>query len=127
FDGDGRVDIAAANYSSNTASILLGNGNGTFQAPRAFAASSAPMGLAAADVNRDGAPDLIVANFGANNVSVLLNLPPAAHSLFFGSQTTFTTGTSPVAEATGDFNHDGNPDLVAANRDSNTVGVLLGN
>src|SRR5207253_3075611 len=74
-----------------------------------------------------GAPDLVVANFGSNNVSALLNLPPATHFLFFGSQTRFTTGTSPVAEATGDFNHDANPDLVTANRDANTVSVLLGN
>src|SRR5205823_581557 len=79
------------------------------------------------DLNRDGAPDLVVANFGANNVSVLLNLPPSPHALFFGSSTSFTTGISPVAEATGDFNHDGNPDVVTANRDGNTVSVLLGN
>ncbi len=127
FDGDGRLDIATSNYTSNNATVLLGNGNGTFKLPLAFAASSSPMGITANDLNRDGAPDLVVANFGANNVSVLLNLPPSPHFLFFGSQTTFTTGTTPVAEATGDLNHDSNPDVVTANRDSNTISVLLGN
>ena len=42
--------------------MLLGNGNGTFQAQQTFAAGSNPVSVAVADVNGDGKPDLVVAN-----------------------------------------------------------------
>ena len=53
-------------------SVLLGNGNGTFQAQATFAAGSFPYSVAVGDVNGDGRPDLLVANGNSNNVSVLL-------------------------------------------------------
>ena len=42
FNGDGRLDLAVANSSSNTVSILLGNANGTFQAAQNFATGACP-------------------------------------------------------------------------------------
>ena len=61
-NGDGKPDLVVANDQSGTVSVLLGNGNGTFQAQATFATGSMPDSVAVADVNGDGKPDLIVAN-----------------------------------------------------------------
>src|SRR5438270_872665 len=49
FNGDGRLDLAVANQSSNTVSILLGNGDGTFQPAQDFATGAGPQSLAVDD------------------------------------------------------------------------------
>lgn len=59
---DGKPDIVVANMSSNTVSVLLGNGDGTFQAAITYDSGFEPISVAVADVNGDGNPDLIVTN-----------------------------------------------------------------
>jgi len=54
FNGDGKIDLAVANSGSNSISILLGNGDGTFQTHVDFATNFAPQSLATADFNGDG-------------------------------------------------------------------------
>jgi DNA-binding beta-propeller fold protein YncE len=71
-NGDGRLDLVVANSGSNTVSVLLGNGNGTFQGAQNFPTGSIPVSVSVGDVNGDGRLDLAVANFGSNTVSVLL-------------------------------------------------------
>ena len=65
FNGDGRPDLAAANRSANNVSVLLANGDGTFQAARNFPAGFGPRSVAVGDVNGDGFGDLIVGASGA--------------------------------------------------------------
>ena len=72
FNGDGRTDLAVANYGSNDVSVLLGNGDGTFQNQVPYAVGDLPNALVAGDFNGDGRTDLAVANYGSNDVSVLL-------------------------------------------------------
>src|SRR5229473_1795573 len=72
FNGDGVQDLATANIASNNVSVLLGNGNGTFQAAVNFPTATAPRSVAVGDFNGDGVQDLAVANTVSNNVSVLL-------------------------------------------------------
>src|SRR5262249_39625045 len=72
-NGDGKPDITATDANSNTVSVLLGNGDGTFQSPTTYDTQSNPSWLAAADLNGDGQVDLAVPNYNSNSISVLLN------------------------------------------------------
>ena len=62
--GNGHLDLATANENSDDVSVLLGNGDGTFQPQLRFAAGSFPGALVAADFNGDDRPDLAVADRG---------------------------------------------------------------
>jgi hypothetical protein len=120
-NGDGRSDLVVANQSSNTVSVLLGNGAGGFGAKTDFATGSAPTSVAIGDLNGDGRSDLAVANYVSGTVSVLLGNGAGG----FGAKTDFATGANPYSVAIGDVNGDGRSDLAVANSGSATVSVLL--
>jgi hypothetical protein len=127
-NGNGHPDLVVANNKSGTVSVLLGNGNGTFQSAVNFAVGTTPLSVAVADVNGDGKPDLVVANYGSNTVSVLVGKGDGT----FQAATNFAVGTGPKSAAVADVNGDGRADLVVANYGTssspgNTVSVLLGN
>jgi hypothetical protein len=99
-NGDGKLDIAAANYTSNNASVLLGNGNGTFGAQKTFGTGTQPFAITSADVNRDGRLDLMVANLGSGNAGVLLgDVPPYVVSIYRASPIEQTTNSSSLSFA----------------------------
>ena len=130
-NGDGRPDLVVANYLGDDVSILLnttapGATTPSFATQQPFAAGSHPDSVTAADVNGDGRPDLVVANLGDSNVSVLLNATvPGATTLSFATQQNFATGVQPYSVTTADVNGDGRPDLVVANSAGSSVSVLL--
>jgi len=72
FDGDGNADLAIANASSNTISVLLGNGHGGFSLGASPAAGTDPVYAAVADFDGDGIPDLAAADNTTGSVTVLL-------------------------------------------------------
>jgi hypothetical protein len=73
LNNDGKPDLVTANYVDNTVSVLLGNGNGTFQTAQKSTVGTLPTSVATGDFNGDSFPDLAVANANSNTVSVLLN------------------------------------------------------
>ncbi len=77
--------------------------------------------MAIGDVNEDGKLDLVVANFGANTISVLLGAGTGS----FAPKTDLATGAGPFSVAIGDLNGNGQRDLAVANVTANTVSVLL--
>jgi len=128
FNGDGKADLAVANFGSNDVSILLGIGNGTFRMAVNYAVGIHPYSAAVGDFNGDGKPDLAVANWGSmpgsvSNVSVLLGNGDGT----FQAAINYTAGTNPQSVAVADFNGDGKPDLVVANWGSGDFSVFLGN
>lgn len=120
-NGDGKPDLVVA---SGSISVLLGNGDGTFQTAVNYSSGGGtPYSVAIADVNGDGKPDIVVADFG-NGVGVLLNNGDGT----FQTAVVFGAGsTDPDAVAVGDVNGDGKPDIVVGNFDGYAVAVLLGN
>ena len=80
LNGDGRADVVVANRAAASVSVLLntttpGAASPTFAAKQDFTTGTNPWSAAVGDLNGDGRPDVVVANEGANSVSVLLNTP----------------------------------------------------
>ena len=92
-------------------SVLLGNGNGTFQAAQNFTTDGYPRQVVVADFNGDGKLDLATANQDGYDVSVLLGNGNGT----FTAEQNFTVGTMPRSVAVADFNGDGKLDLAVAN------------
>jgi VCBS repeat-containing protein len=124
FNQDGDPDLAVAEESGQVR-VLLGGPGGGFTGPTAVLSGSqvlaGPSSVAVGDFNRDGDPDLAVANRNWNRVTVLLGGPGGS----FGSPSNFPTGTLPASVAVADFNADGKPDLTTAHPTTNNVSVLL--
>src|SRR5438477_11039221 len=66
FNRDGKLDLVEANFSTGNVTILLGNGNGTFQPPRSTGTHGAPTSFADGDFDIDGTLDLVVATLVTN-------------------------------------------------------------
>ncbi len=127
FNSDGVPDLVTPNFQANSVSVLLGNGDGTFQAVRNSAANKV-LNLAAGDFNRDGRLDLAIETLGEypffedSSVSIMLG---NGDGTFQAPYRVASNGTPVV----GDLNGDGNLDLAVAFIDfsDHLVGVLLGN
>ena len=126
FNRDGKPDLAVTN--GRGVSILLGDGMGGFGRPANFQTPQGPTSVTTGDFNKDGKLDVAVAtsgvtNQGTVNVSVLLGDGAGGLS----APANFPVGSSPYSIVTGDFNGDGNPDLVTAHQLHENITVLLGN
>lgn len=129
FNGDGHQDFVVTNFTDNTFSLFLGNGDGTFKqaAGSPFALPNAvtgPTAMASSDFNSDGNLDLAIVNQTTNNVSILLGNGNGTFTQAANSP--FAVGNLPVAIATGDLNVDGHPDLAIVNQADSTLSVFLG-
>ena len=131
LDGDGKPDLAIANFSGNAVTILRNTassgsiGTGSFAARVDFIVSS-PYSLAIGDLDGDGKPDLAVASYSSNTVSILRNtsISGSIDASSFAAKVGFTTGTGPINVAIGDLDGDGKPDLAVANNTSGSVSIL---
>ncbi len=135
FNGDGKLDLAVLNSGSNDVSILLANGDGTFQLARTFGAGNSPSSIAVGDFNGDGKMDLAV--FMLPGGTPVSPLPGEIRILLGNGDGTLQTpkvttlDVSAIAMAAGDFNGDKKTDLVVSNFVSGDLGfsldLLLGN
>ena len=124
-DGDGDLDLLAANFNTEV-SVLLNGGRGTFSSAPSVTMSGDIRHLALADVDGDGDLDLLAptyANGSGNLVGVRLN---DGSGQFSGSQNV-PVDQGPYGVATGDVDGDGDLDLLTANnaRGTGTVSVRL--
>ena len=127
FNGDSRQDLVTADADSSnnsvSVSVLLGNGDGTFQNAVNFTVGHGPHSVAVGDFNGDGLEDLATANSGSSNGSVLLGSGTGS----FNPALNFATGLFPSSVAVGDFNHDNRLDLALGYFSGSNVSVMLGN
>src|SRR6266571_3784953 len=127
FNGDGIPDAATVDFAANKVSIFLGDSTGALKPEASYTIGANPQSVAAADFNRDGKMDLVVADSGSGvsdpgSVAVLLGNGDGT----FRSPAKFQAGAGPLALAVADINRDGNLDLVTVNERSGSVSTLLG-
>ena len=131
---NGKMDIVVLNSQDATVSVLLGNGDGTFKAPTAtemaagtgtaaptYPTGNDPLYLTIADLNGNGIPDIIVANFEDNTLSILYGRGDGS----FKPAVTVPVGVGPIFVATADLTGDGKQDILVNNNLDDTLGVLL--
>jgi Ca2+-binding RTX toxin-like protein len=130
FNGDHHLDVALADGKYGAVTILLGNGNGTFQAPTdipIFSISSCLASVSAitsGDVNGDGHPDLILTDADYGTVDVLLGNGDGT----FAPPQRYGVGLDPTAVALANVKSSNGPAaIVVANNVDGTISVLLGN
>ena len=129
-NGDTKPDVVASNLNTGTLGILLGDGSGGFvlqpNSPPTGTVTSNPAMAVVADVNGDGKPDVVVANFVANTLGILLGNGLGGFTLQANGPST-GTNSHPLSLALADVNGDGKLDALTTNSQTSTLGVLLGN
>jgi len=131
FNRDSKPDLAGAERFSDSVSVLLGNGDGTFRPQVSYPVGQTPVSLAAGDLRNNGNVDLVTANAndcsnppcGPGSVSVLLGNGDGT----FQPHTDYGVGLLPSSVAVADFRSNGKLDLAVANNGSSSVSILLGN
>jgi hypothetical protein len=124
-NNDNKPDIIVANERGFNVGVLLNNGSGTFLSQTAYSTGhdSFPQCVSVVDVNGDDKPDILVANYGGNNVGVFFNSGYGT----FGLRIDFPTGNRPTPTSVigADVNNDKKADIIVANQNENNIGILL--
>jgi hypothetical protein len=118
---NGTLDLVVPSTALDSFYVLLGNGNGTFQAATAYDSDQVQQGVSLGDWNGDGVLDVILPVSGDNVVSVYLGNGDGT----FQNNTDYTVGENPAWVALADFNGDGLLDLASADDGSLTSTILL--
>jgi hypothetical protein len=123
---DGRLDIVVPNYYANNIGVFFGYGTEVFAGviPYTTGVGSQPNSVAIGDLNNDGWSDIVVANYGTDNVGVLLGRKDG----IFDSIITYLTGngSAPYSVVVADFNNDTHLDIAVTNSGTDSITILFG-
>jgi hypothetical protein len=129
LSGDKIKDLVIANAEDSSITVLLGTGKGQFREAKGspFPAGNFPNDIAIADFNKDGKPDLAIANHDRKHITVLTGDGSGGFTAMKGSPFKVEVTPHTHGVAAGDFNSDGNPDLVTDSWGNNHLAILFGN
>jgi hypothetical protein len=119
--GTGILDIVAGDFQTNSISVLMGNGDGTFQAAVSYPAGPGAIYAVPGDFNGDGIPDIATANYNSNTVSVMLGNGDGS----FQPPQNYPASSTPLGIVAGDLRGVGFDDLVTTSTTTNNMAVLL--
>jgi hypothetical protein len=121
--GNGILDLVVASRQSNRVSVLLGNGDGTFQPARNYGTGLHPDRVIVGDFTGSGVPDLATTNYDGNSVSIFLGNGDGT----FRPARSFPAGSNPISVTAADFTGNGILDLALTSATTSNVAFLLGN
>jgi hypothetical protein len=123
FNGDTKPDLATADMGSNTVSVLLGKGDGSFATRASYRTSRSPWDIAAADLNADGRPDLVTGSGEGGDAARLVVFLNDGAGRFRRARSFHLLAAAVVAA---DLNGDGVVDLATVAERRRDFAVLLG-
>ncbi len=119
-----KADLVVANYLGSSLSVLLGNGDGTFQ-PSVYYDTQFPTWVLAQDLNGGGKVDLAASNWAASGQISGVSVLNGNGDGTFQPGVFYPAGEQINYVASGDFNGDGKPDLVLVDLDGHSLITLL--
>src|SRR5262249_41272686 len=123
LDGDSDPDLVVCNYNSDSVGVYFNNGSGGFGSPSTLSPGFGPRAAVVADINLDGKLAMLVTLpkvSGHGQVAPFLRNGRGGHR----APSVINTGPVPNTATIGDFNQDGNLDLVTVNLTGNTLSIL---
>lgn len=131
MDGDGKADLITssgpdANFATNRNTSTPGSISFAARTTYATVASGQPFGLAAEDMNGDGRPDVVVANFSTGQLSIAPNTTAAPGTITYGTRTDVlvAAGSGPLALQVADIDNDGRPEMLVTNSNISSFSVF---
>ena len=132
LDGDSKADLAVSNYTSNTISVFRNTSTsgsitaGSFAAKVDFVTGAGPTGIAIADLDGDGRPEMAVTNYLCDTISIFYNTSTIGSitAASFAAKADFAAGGGPTGIAIHDLDGDGRPDIAVTNYLSTTLSIF---
>ncbi|MCC6684873.1 MAG: VCBS repeat-containing protein, partial [Bacteroidia bacterium] len=129
MDRDGKLDLLVPNYSSGNISVIRNTstpGTISFAAKVDCTTGTNPFNVATGDLDADGKPEIVIANYGSGTISVFRNVstPGTITTGSFSLVTTITTGSQAYCVAIADIDGDGKRDLAVTNSGASTISLI---
>ncbi|MET0394398.1 MAG: FG-GAP-like repeat-containing protein [Chitinophagaceae bacterium] len=126
LNGDGQPDMVSTSITDKKMSVFKNtsvSGTISFAAKTDYTTGDSPYSIAIADMDGDGKPDIIIANYFSNSISIFRNTS-AGGTLSFAAKIDFATAGTPQCVAAGDLDGDGKSDLAVVNELFNSVSIF---